>query len=900
MTWSNVVATGAGGSGIEYRLVIEGAPFEFCTSAEMAGACGESGQDGKRRVPGLMRSGLGFSENAYLAGAELDISINAITIAETGYPELDAATAAFSSIPDRVAYLNGVVSSATTSITVHSDAAVIVGNHYHLAREVVKVTAKASNVLTVERGKWRTTAQQHHATTLAGAPSVRSLRDGPQIWRRRRVWLYAHGVSELGLSDTGTLIYRGILAEEPQLADSDAVAWTLSLESRWSLLAQEVATGFDKPRRIRGIYYPGDAPFFIRLVRSTNTLFAFTTDQITVTLVGFYESNQAFATALASACNTVATTAGWAPGVQFFCEEAGGRWHLGVTMANPARYIYATSTSGSYVDGNGGESLVPSTDPLKSDGLATLTAENDKSYYLSWGRLDRQNMVTPGWPSGADLRTVPRSVNVAAEIRGTDTQIAFNPVNRFYLDSVAGLQVSDVLLVTRAPPFDTLPAIQCAISLIDTVAGWVEIGLVIGGFEGGFTQAGELVRDFGLATDYGTTDLAGFRDQLVARAPDNSNTGATPWVLADDLASWTAQVAQSANGRASLTKRKFRFFKGVKVDEIVKQEARLLSCFFYLDADFKIALRPLTLDTAAVPGFRQLNDTSRLIDTGFGTLESSSDGYVNTVEISRGYDPVEDKHTGQPVTVTYVEGVSDEGKRSVLEIKPKTTPEVEIDTAQALEIASSVVGLFGGRILFYTIDVPLTLWPTLIGDAVIVTAPELPYDGARTVHDSALGMRSARAIVVGRSWDLDEGRGTLTLLFTGLDVDSGYSPTCWITAASGATTTWTLTVDASRFGPVGGPNDSSYFVIGDRIRLVQWDPTGAITTRAGAVTSVGATTVGVLLDASWAGLGGFNYLLTYDTAANCLANQFAYAFVASSALTYSKLGGTANARGFLP
>jgi hypothetical protein len=352
-------------------------------------------------------------------------------------------------------------------------------------------------------------------------------------------------------------------------------------------------------------------------------------------------------------------------------------------------------------------------------------------------------------------------------------------------------------------------------------------------------------------------------------------------VLSDDVADWATAVDNAANGHPFLTSREYVFHKGARLSDVLKHEARLYGLFFYLDADFKIALRPLTVDTQE--GVYTLSDEDGTIitESGFGEMKSGMDGNINTVEFSTGYDPSEDKHKGPTITVVSVEGVSESKKRRVLDIKPKSRSIVgEVTRQYAYDLSDPVRTLFGSRILHYTFTVPITFWPVLIGDTVTITSSTLPYDGARAAHDSGSGMTARTGLVVGREWNLDEGTGRLTVLVSSLRL-SGYTPSGRISSATGATTSWTLTLEANRYAPAGS-TDASYFRVGDAIQIREWDAETP-TTRIGSVQSVTGNDVAVQLTASWTGLGGGTYNLVYQGSDQCDATQLQYAFVANAA-----------------
>lgn len=909
-TWANVTATGVGGDGVEFRLVIEGLPYEPCTDGMVTGACSESGQSGKRRIGGLLRESVGFTETAYLAGAKLDIGITPLRIVETAGPaDLDALTSIFTKVPTAKAWLSATLGSdafTDTGATVHSSADLEVDEHYHLGTEVVRVAAIAGTSVTLERELWRTTAQRHTVEETDGTPKIRALRDAPSTWINRRVWLYAHGADELDLADTGTLIFRGVLQSDPQLEGGDATTWILNVASRWTILEQEIGAGNDKPRQVSGIYYPGSYALTIFVRRSTDaTRGGALADEGTVRIVGRYATQEAFGKALADALNatTAATNAGWT----FSVVEYDGQWELRVTMG--AVPYYPEIQGGSPVDGwftNRVRTTISSVDDLPGTVVDTVSAST--SYFVEWGAAPAIGAFAAWNPPPVpviEMRRVPRTIGCPSNgwAHSTASDVTTHPSTRVYLTSIDGISAGSTMLIAQ-PGGEGEPH-RVEVSTVDDATGAVT------GVDGRpvlLLVSGQHTQEITTSLRVGAEgiNLADFRDALIAAAPDGANSGGVPFVLGDDLADWSTVVdAIAATNPRLYDERDYTFQQGVRLTEVLEHEAMICGLFYYLDADFKIGVRPLTLDTQDVADSHVLSDEDGSIITegGFGELASGEDGQVNVVEFHRGYDPQEDKHVGGKVRVRSVEGVTDARKERVLEVKPKSRAFGDrdaLDEERAYELAEPVLALFGGKILHYTVSVSLKHFGVLVGDTVLVSSQTLPYNGARACNSESGGMRSVRALVVARDWsEIASGTGRLTLLVPGADV-VGYSPSGRVASASGATTSWTLTLEANRYSPSGSV-DASYFVAGDVVELVEWDAASP-TTRVGTVDSVSGNDVAVTLESSWTGLGGATYILTFvnPTTADLAERQYEYAQIADSTLRRSTYSGSAGARIFAP
>lgn len=869
--------------------------------------------DGRRRVVGLLRDGMGFVESAYLAGAESSIAVNPVTIVETPEPDLNAATELFSKIPRTLTWLAASLGTADVSASTLDATDISVGDFVHLGTEVVRVDAISGTDLTeITRAQWGTTTQAHNVTSAETAETQQvTLLDGVGIWTKRRWWLYAHGPSELDSVDDGELVMRGVIAGEPEEQGGE---WTISLDSRWALLDQEVAASVDVERKIRGIYYPAAAPYWMRVRQSTDTTAASTSSGASaatdtyVILSGFWETQQEFCDALAAKLNADPVVGTWAT---WDAQVHGDHWELFYTTpAVDPRYLQLGA--GSHLDGTWFH-RVTAVDDVGSDAIdgsvnvsidTTADTVNASDRYLCrWTRTSEMW----GLAESADpdnMRRVPRTTNLGG-IDGlaadTDAQAALFPAGRQYLTSVIGLAVGDTMLLPQGDVGEDLPPVALTISSVSLATSSVDAytgstvdspsGVVAAG------TAAEAIA-FTSARSYGDADgddLAGFLDALLLDAPEGANDASTPWITSDDVASWTSVVAEASADLPYLARRRYTFSKGQRLEDVLKNECRLYGVFPYLDHDFKIALRRLTVETDAVASGLHVTGNRHIVDERRAEIRQGVDGHVNVIELARDYDPTDDKYKDQPIHVRSVAGIARAKARRVLEIRPKTRAvDAEPTPLDAARFTQPILALFGApKLVHVTVDVPLTFWDVLVGDSVLLTDETAPHDGARGLHDPGQGLASTRAIVVGREWRLDDAAGTLTCLITGLDV-AGYTPSARVASATGATTSWTLTVEASHYAPAGA-NDDSYFAVGDRVRLIEWDADSP-TVVDGVIDSVDTSTheIGVTLDASWAGLGGATYNLEYrsfvDMSAGDSDDQIAYAFIANDALRLDNTG----------
>jgi len=905
-TWADVVSSNGRLSGVDYRLVIEGTPYQFCTGGLASGTLGDT----RQRVPGLQREGLGFAESVYLAGAEHDSSIGSAKIDEGAYAPQYRGLASwmFTRIARTVGYLTSTLSVVATTANVN-DSSVFVNGYYHLATETVVVTARpTATTITITRGAWNTTAQEH-PVTIGATANVVPILDFPSGMRKRRAWLYAHSVTELGTSDAGTVVWRGVVSKEPSSANADdGLAWSVPFSSRVSLLDASLAGGFDQPFALRGIYYPGEQPLRLQLMRhpTGDRIFTSGTPDYSATLEisGHWETQEDFAQYVSAAINADSAVATWS--VLFEVRiDTRGVWELWYrTAAASPRYMQCFG--GSNVDGFfASQSLQPDS---SYTGAAALEDESVNGVDASsWYRLTRRVETTPCGVPFESQRQAPRSNNARGlGYSGTSSSAATSyPTTRLYLDRLDALTTSDALTIVpqvnrRSGPYADSDEAEAdtqtlAITAVDAGSSYVEVAVDSFGIRVCATGDWQPSIEGSIVFASGAGNLEDLRADIVSRAPSLANRGKAPWLIDDDVASWADAVGEQATVPA-LSERRWAFVKPCKAIDVLREEWKLLRLIPYLDADFKLAVRPLVVDSGTPVA--AIDSSSHLIDQGFGAIDGEADGLCTVVEVSTGWDPTEDKHSGTTHRYRNLAAIARVKDEVTTTIEPKSAPVgSEIGPAEVEAIGLPITTLFGSRrTMVATVRVTLSLFGVLLGDHVSVTVHQLPADGSRTAWTPGAGMIARSAIVIGRSWDFATGQGEFQLLMHELAV-SGYSPSGFVTAAAGAGTAWTLTLTATRYS---SGVDAAQFTPGDAIRLVEYDTAGAPTTREGTVSTVAGNDVAVTLASAWAGLGGAAYILIFDTSvdADTTADQLEYAYVAGPTQRIALVSGTSLAAEF--
>lgn len=890
----------ARGSGdIEIRLVLEGCPLQFCTAHDMAAVLAGGTDEGWRRVGGLLREGLSFQESAYLPGAEYRSSVGGATIEDTDTSvawNLRAASYAFSKVPRVVGYMRLGATAATTTFSVQDASLFTVGTVYHVNTEAVRVTARdtGADTLTVTRGMWATTAQAHFVaeSTLVGDRTiVCPIFDAPPTYRRRRVWIYGHGNTTAAADVDGVLLARGVLSGPPQL--SDGATWSLSIAPLTSILDEEIGPR-EGAMNLVGIYYPGATPFRVTMNRRAGAYSSSDFDtSISVYMAGVWRTQAEFCAELETALNAAAVTATW--GERFAARPVGPGWELYVlTDATTARYISADN--GGAVDGY-------FTGWLEDPGAGvtgTLSVGTATEYRCMW-----QGLTNPDAGYGTPLeglRCVPRSASFAHRLPpGTAADVADFPWHAFYVAAAAGVAAGDTLRVDMPSAGEGGVAAlswEAVVESVNTTSGLViwapdtmrvvspETGAVLGYspletwtiVTPAHLAAVMVLREYGLGGSVST-----FLQDVWSDAPDNANAGTVPFILVGDFASAAtldAAVAEAAAGAPWLLHRRWSLAKPVRLLEIVQHELRLLGAYLATDANGAITIRPLTtrLDTDATI------DTDDLVnDESFGELVTEPDGVISGLTVRTGYDPIEDDYKGVDLEVTALGALSIQRQRTPLEIAPKSRAAgAEPDAYEIIAHLYGTISLWSRHRFQVAIDVPATFYLTRIGDVVYCTIPQLPYDGERSIDGGGGGMIDIRGTVVGRMWRFADPVITLTVLFDSLDV-AGYTPTGRVASASGSgTTTPTVTLEASEYGPGGSVADASFFSVGMRVRLMEWDD-DAPTIILGVVTAQNNNDVTLLMDSVWTiGTSTWNLLFAQSDATGMTTAQLAYAFLARS------------------
>lgn len=906
-TFADYLATGRGA--VAWSLEIEGCKYVFCSENAMEGSLG----DGRYRVRGLQSEGIQIQESVYLAGAELNISLSSLQIVETTGAYRDAATEVFTgwtaqAVKTWLAPVT-VLPSDTTGIKVRSAAGMTIGEDVHIGTEVWRITGITTGSgitdgvvdwdrIDVARSRWLTTAQGFPALSAGPtgtAQNIYKITSQPASYAGRRIWLRGHGTSELGLASGGTLVFRGILADNPALSDSRT--WSLSLEPRTKLLDGEIGQGGPGGTTLRGAYYPGRAPLDLGVyVCTTATRSESYVASFRVILPGFFETQEAFVTALQAKLDAV--LGAYCTPIVFV--DARGAWGIKI-VADGSTPRYVSITGGSAIDGwFNGNLLQSASDSLAIPPVNTVAASHE--YTASWS--GDSSIGFSGSLPGDQVRLMPRAnYHPGMARRGSDADVAAWPHTRFYLSSVAGLTTG---AMTVTPPkineSDPDPdPIQLPIGTTSAL-GYVEVfssdawridHVTTGGLSG-FAASGSLQPTFDIAARYGSTDgcnLGAFLAAVLIESPNSANVGTTPWLTSDDIDvnGITTEVLAAISGASYLARRDYVFGKRRKLSEILREELKLHGMFLCLASDGKITAKRFPQDVSSTVATINA-DTHTPVDD-FGTERLSPDGIVTEVDLKLGYIARDDKWATEWNFPSVGGAATAKSKGQKLEITPFVRAHAPLTAApdgmtpeDAAARVQSVLGWFGDQ--YYVISVPVSIeqHARRLGDSVLVTILQLPNGGARGSTRAGTGLFQTRATVVGRTWQYgDSPTGTLDLFVHGLNI-AGYTPSLLVAyETSGSGTTWTFHCNDDVFGPrqftTEAPADASFFEAGFKIVMREHDADSP-RRYTGTVTSVVGDGISIEFDEAFPGLGTATWIIGFDAANVVIPAQRVYCFLA--------------------
>lgn len=801
----------------EYRLVIEGLPFEAVTADVME----MERVDGRRRVVGLLRDGMVIEETCDLARADNEGQGFIAKIVDNQYDERWASV--FAQRPLISDWLVADVDATSTTLFVnHADLLETqagAGAIIHIGTEAMRlVDFPSGGEVTVERGVWDTVPQAHYTSDGADLSWPEITVHLPASIEGRRAYLYRY-IPELGqdLRGNGTLIWRGVCQTD---TSEDGGTWSTRLGSILELLRQPLGSDLDLPCSVRGIYFPAVLAYTVSVGERENADVVPPVGRAgSFQMSGFWESESAFCAAMQIAVRAV--MAGAAEGTAI---------DISSTTSIGACLVTRQWTTARAIDLNT-VFFAPNDDRWQ----CTHIVPSGSTQWLLWfdtragdreidGLIDTERRT---YAAGEVASLRPTLGGVPRGIWGLGGGSGRTPVDedlsvwRFYLDrSTVGVAAASVRWKDGLEP-DHAGRFLSA----NTTTNSIEMRP---GHPSAFTVRvyyPETRPEITIRRLYSIGSLADFRDALVATSPALANRGGAPLITDRELADWRPVVERAAEGRGFLTSRRYESSGEIDLIDFLSEECKLLGVYPVLDATGKIALARLELPTASAVAAFDIEGTNTVVSTNRPSFERNAFGSWNRIIVKTGYNIDEDEHTGRTWEIPDVTARSRARLPRKLEIAPKSLDPYPPLLEEVVSIARRPLGVFGRPYTIVTVDATPDLFEVaLCGTTCRVTSPSIP-----STETGRRGLTDVPGRVIGRSWDLETGVGTLTIMVSDAPL-YGYAPSVWVYSYSDdGGSVWTLDVlgclpggsSANLMPP--GAKISDFYGVGDELVHVEFD-----------------------------------------------------------------------------
>lgn len=843
MTLARTIATGRGK--LRARLEIEGWPIQLVTHRAME----QTLADGRQRVDGLKFGGMKLAARFNLPTGKIEAEGFRVQV-EDAAPSAPAIRG-LRRKPSVRTYLSEYVSASATTIPVFSTARFPSSGVIHINTEAIRYAGKTATSFTgCIRGSWNTAAQAHFApgTSASVSPEAEEggigyppVTDVPAGLEGRRAWLYLYGDGDRVDLD-GAQRWQGVCRTAPRFEGRKA---SFSIEPPTAILEQQVGGDVATPVGIRGIYYPWSAPFLLQLTRGATgergTALA-STESVLVRVIGFYETQEAFAAAVSSAVATA--TAAWSADVTVRATSSGFEL-VYLTASSSPRWIEVNSATSSVVgDAIRAIALDLGVDrPLQarwrqeSTDLEVEVVSTSTRYVYSFGS------PVPRAYFGRDTPWVRRGL---ADATGAATA----PAGRVYL---GGLFVPTTEMLLGDPESARLTRIT---SVGTASERWVNLGEqpTFYVFDGSTRwRAGRLLA---------RGNVGALVEALVSASPGLANSGAMPLVRAGDIDVTSADIDAGIITPAVSDRAFLALGQDATIGDVMGPELVAAGMHWTLSTSGQLQVRRARLAAETEAGVFVLDvdpsrDGGRTPVGGMPTLEEAAIwGFISDVAYLTGYDPFEDEHTGPEVRFVNVSARAPNRLAKTLEIAQTSVPGVRVTWGgpqpglageptqeQIATFAKFWGGLLGGSYDVVSMRVPGTLFDARLGDAVQVSSRYLVGD------DGELGVSGKLGILIGFSWDLDSLSGTIELLCHSRPI-GGYAPEFLLTAQTNTSgNTWALTLDVAA---ETGQALSTWYRAGDLLQVVEYDSSSPETYPCTVVSVTDDTsTVTVTFDAAW-------------------------------------------------
>lgn len=928
--WGRVKTTGSGR--IALRLAIAGMPFEMVTDGAFRGPL-TNGLNGAfnnltGRLAGLLVDGTILAEDVDMPRALHSVQPFSVTLVDvadddaigTGGLVTTPWSLLFSKKADNTTWVATTCTDTDTEIEVRNIDGFATSGAVWIDQECITYSGVASSPYRFTgctRGVAGTIPTYHYSLDTTGAQAA-EVTDWPRSMEGRHAFLYAYGPDDNAGGD-GDLIWRGIVSRDAQLVEG--TKWRIDIDPITRVMEGPFGGDLASPMGARGAYYPFNACLYcVVWVSTTNAVTGLpSTATAHFTITGHYEDNHAFARQFAS---LLAGTS--AAGCGLFIQPNGGSgWRLALqTPSASQKYVAAFVTSP--VDFDHGF------DPSRIEALEILGVPQDATRGAA-GTVSASTVYTfPQRPTtsiyfgagpSVDARRGPGAIprgcfsldtgTIGSPLTRDPTAAATAPHNRIYVSGTTALaDIDHVAIDLGGAGGSDAVTVTGALSDHDDAERWIEVRtadaipsnakVAFAGAPGPLTT---VVRGYGPGTIQDL--LTGIINQVAQEAP----LGGAPYIYDVSLSGSEALTSDfggfSAAGTAAISTLARRFWaiaKGQRLGDALREEAKNLGCFFALDADGAIELYQVGI---APTGVNWTIDSSNTLSAGGPPgWERNAAGSVAQIIVSTGYDPIQDKHLGTPITFSNVVAYGRNPSAQPITVEPKSEESASAVSARPwAEVLADYNRVFAGTFSLFsypyntiTIRVPFgdgtqSFFDARCGDTVALTNRNLP-DG-----DGGRGMVSRYSVIIGRRIDFGQGVIDFTLLSSEVNY-AGYTPTSRISSSAVVSGfTYDLTIATPAAGPTRAYSTGAVWKASDVVKVVVWNST-TLTAVLGTVVSNGsASTVRVTLASAIPG-GTINleYAASDDT---WTANQQQYTAMADSSARIDYGGPTVAARQFI-
>lgn len=853
------IAIQEGVAKFQLRVVIEGHPEQFVSSAAMESNTG----DGRVRLVGLKIPGVVFGARVDLPTGKLDAKGMSLLI--EGSREDFACITALRKKPTLRTYLRQYVSISATTIPVFSTDGWPSSGYLHIGTEAIKYTGTTSDSFTgCTRGYWDSAAQAHF---VQGDPTAFEadaaglqyphVTDRPQAFEGRRAFFYLYTEGD-GVGGDGTLRWVGLCTTQPRFEGPRA---TMSVDPITSILKQQI--GGDVARRIpiRGIYYPWSAPFVLVLqlcsgasdgepdgAVSTNPVFALVT--------GHYETEEAFCAQLTTKIATAVAAwgASFTGAIRAQVRVDGRGFELVYSTASSPRYVSLQPIGGI---GFRAASLMLRPDDRAGPGAFYPhdVLDHDSRWLLDGASTTTSVVAANSTYRVRFLSTFPRAyfgdVTPWTEIDGdrgivtVPSEADTNPGTRIYLGGIVALD-SSTLLGGDSPEasryYSQVYSFDAATRSIRMGAGRITI----------FRQWNAATR-FRLGRKLTEGNVGDLLSVLVGSSPLFCNAGAMPLIRDTEMVVTGPSIDASIAARLVSDRVFLALGQDVTLEELVSPELAAAGMHWTISTSGVLSVRRVRLAARTDAASHSIVQTKTV--GPLPTLEEAAIwGFVSQLKVAIGYDPIQDDWAAELI-VNNVGASAPNRDAKTFTIEQRSMSinrflggplEEEPSIYDAQRLARVWLGLLGGSYDILTIQVPLHFFDAVLGDAVQVTSPFVVAD------DGTMGITAKLGILIGYSWEIESGTGTLEILLHSRNV-VGYAPGFRVTSQVNISgNTWDLTLNVAE---VTSHPLSTWFPAGElghphEVKAIQQDSTSP-TEVAGTVQSITGSVARVTFGLPW-------------------------------------------------